>query len=57
MVLKVDSRDSLGFFRVVYIDPYKSVTLSVYEWNQMDPNGIRLFPFHTLSEVRGDLGI
>jgi len=27
--LKVDSRDSLGSFRRVYIDPYKSVTVTV----------------------------
>ena len=30
VVLKVDVRE---------IDPYKSVTLTVYEWNRMDPLG------------------
>ena len=31
VVLKEDLRHSLGSFRGVYIDPYKSVTLTVYK--------------------------
>ena len=35
------------------IDPYKSVTLTVYKWNQMDPNGSIWFHLYTV-RVKGE---
>ena len=39
VVPNVDFRETQGSFFGVNIDPYNCVTLTVYKWNQMDPNG------------------
>jgi len=52
VVLKVDFRDFLGSFWGVSMDHYKSVTLTVYKWNHMNPDGSIWFHLYTV-KVKG----
>ena len=38
-------------FRGFSIDPYKSITLTVYNWNQVDPYGSIWFHLYTVRVI------